>query len=194
MWENLILMYSLNVRFEAAVLLSLLINYLIILATARPQRSLISRHWSNAVILPNLAVRERQSYCVFPEVLLTEKKEFYFNKFMVFSVQILRYLSITSHITVRPSADWDTCIVKWTVSKERYIIPFLLTFRSFLFLLIHFLCSYCKASVFFLFLRARQHVCPGWTAAKGLLCNPEHYIKHRFSSAVPLIKRQRFLT
>jgi hypothetical protein len=41
--------------------------------------------------------------------------------------------------------------------------------------------------------RARQHICPGCTAATGLLCNPKHYIQHRFSSPVLLIKRQRFV-
>jgi hypothetical protein len=57
--------------------------------------------------------------------------------------------------------------------------------------------EYHMQTVYFFFFfsyRARQHICPGCTAAEGLLCNPKHYIQHRFSSPVPLIKRQRFLT
>jgi hypothetical protein len=37
---------------------------------------------------------------------------------------------------------------------------------------------------FVFFYRARQHICPGCTAAVGLLCDPKHYIQYRFSSSV----------
>jgi hypothetical protein len=37
-------------------------------------------------------------------------------------------------------------------------------------------------------------LCPGCTAALGLLCNPKYSNQHRFNSPVPLIKRQRSYT
>jgi hypothetical protein len=37
-------------------------------------------------------------------------------------------------------------------------------------------------------------MCPRCTSALGLLCSPKHFIQHRFTNPVPLIKRQRSLT
>jgi hypothetical protein len=48
--------------------------------------------------------------------------------------------------------------------------------------------------LFFFFFRARQHYCPGCTAALRLLCSPKFPFQYRFSSLMPLMKRQRSLT
>jgi hypothetical protein len=54
--------------------------------------------------------------------------------------------------------------------------------------------NYHRGFLLLLLLRGPSAYCPGCTAALGLLCSPKFPFQYRFSSLMPLMKRQRSLT